>query len=237
MRMSLGTRTLTLAATCLALISGSLAAQRKAPPIADNQWYFGGQGGIMLFETPTQTRGAIPMAGGHFFVNLRKIGLLVQVQEGLGSKETSSYFDPTAPSSRRSVSFNDIRMYNAMIVALPFRSPVQPYFGAGVAIIHVVHPTPTGFFATDSAKFVAQSVADKLGGYGAASFLFGVQFRVDRFAAFGQAQIWTTQSNETVVSPQTGLVDGQGRLLQGPVHTLTAGLRIGLGSVRKETDN
>jgi len=237
MRMSLGTRTLTLAVTSLALISGSLAAQRKAPPIADNQWYFGGQGGIMLFETPTQTRGAIPMVGGHVFVNLRKVGLLLQVQEGLGSKETSSYFDNTAPNSRRTVTFNDIRMYNAMIIALPWRSAVQPYLGAGVALIHAVHPSPGGFFATDSAKFVAQSVAEHLGGYGAASFLFGVQFRVDRFAVFGQAQIWTTQSNETVYSREFGTIDGQGRLFQGPVQTLTAGLRIGLGSVRKETAN
>ena len=80
-------------AVVLAASTGHLAAQTAGPPIADNQWYIGAQGGVMLFETPTQTRGAIPMVGGHVMVNLRRVAFLMQVQEGFGSNETSSFFD------------------------------------------------------------------------------------------------------------------------------------------------
>jgi hypothetical protein len=221
-------------AVVLVASAGQLAAQAAGPPIADNQWYIGAQGGVMLFETPTQTRGAIPMVGGHLMVNLRRVALLLQVQEGFGSDETSSYFDPTAANSTRQVRFNDIRQYNAMVLVLPWKSAIQPYFGGGVSLIHVVHPDPQAVLGSPAVVQTAQEVANRIGSYGAGSFLVGVQLRVSRVAAFAQAQIWTTQSVETV-GDGLGGVAGQGRLMQGPVHALTAGLRIGLGSAMENT--
>lgn len=219
----------------LAASTGHLAAQTAGPPIGDNQWYVGAQGGIMLFETPTQTRGAMPMVGGHVMVNLRRVAFLMQVQEGFGSDETSNYFDSKAPATTRSVLFNDIRMYNAMVLVLPWKSAIQPYFGGGVALIHVVHPRPTfaGGTPIDEQQFV-QEVSNRIGSYGAGSFVVGLQLRVSRVAAFAQAQIWTAQSVETV-KDDLGAIAGRGRLLQGPIHTLTAGLRIGLGSAREDS--
>ena len=219
-------------AVVLAVSTGHLAAQTAGPPIADNQWYIGAQGGVMLFETPTQTRGAIPMVGGHVMVNLRRVAFLMQVQEGFGSNETSSFFDPTAANSTRNVIFNDIRMYNGMVLVLPWKSAIQPYFGGGFALIHVVHPRPQAVVGTPAAQQFTQEVTNRIGSYGAGSFVLGLQLRVSRVAAFAQAQIWTSQSVEVVKDDQN-LVAGQGRLLQGPIHTLTAGLRIGLGSARE----
>ena len=218
-------------ALVLAAGTGHLAAQTAGPPIGDNQWYIGAQGGVMLFETPTQTRGAIPMAGGHIMVNLHRVAFLFQVQEGFGSKETSSYFDPTAANSTRSVRFNDIRMYNGMVLVLPWKSHFQPYFGAGVAIIHVVHPDPQAVVGTPDVQQAAEETASRLGSYGAGSALFGVQLRVSRVAVFAQAQIWSASSFQTVTN-SSNTVTGRGHLLQGPVHTLTAGLRIGLGATK-----
>lgn len=221
-------------AVVLAASTGPLAAQTAGPPIGDNQWYIGAQGGVMLFETPTQTRGAIPMVGGHVMVNLHRVAFLFQVQEGFGSNETSSFFDPTAANSTRNVLFNDIRMYNGMVLALPWKSAIQPYFGGGFALIHVVHPRPQAVVGPPDVQQFTQEVTNRVGSYGAASLLVGVQLRVSRVAAFAQAQIWTSQS-VSVVKDASNLIVGQGRLLQGPIHTLTAGLRIGLGSARVDT--
>jgi hypothetical protein len=222
-------------AVVLAASTGHLAAQSAGPPIGDNQWYIGAQGGVMLFETPTQTRGAMPMVGGHLMVNLRRVAFLLQVQEGFGSDETSSYAEATAPLTTRNVLFNDIRMYNAMVLVLPWKSAIQPYFGGGVALIHVVHPRAQAVFPAtpDNQQFI-QEITNRVGSYGAGSFVVGLQLRVSRVAAFAQAQIWTTESIE-FVKDNSNLVIASGRLLQGPIHTLTAGLRIGLGSAREDT--
>lgn len=221
-------------AVVLAASAGRLAAQTAGPPIGDNQWYIGAQGGIMLFETPTQTRGAMPMVGGHIMVNLRRVAFLMQVQEGFGSDETSNYYDKTAANTTRNVLFNDIRMYNAMVLVMPWKSAIQPYIGGGVALIHVVHPRPQAVVGAPNVQQDAEELANRLGSYGAGSFVVGLQLRVSRVAAFAQAQIWTTQPVEQVVDQATVTVLGQGRLLQGPIHTLTAGLRIGLGSARDD---
>ncbi len=221
-------------AAVLVTTTGQLAAQAAGPPIADNQWYIGAQGGVMLFETPTQTRGAIPMVGGHVMINLRRVAFLMQVQEGFGSDETSSFADPTAAASTRAVRFNDIRQYNAMVLLLPWKSAIQPYLGGGVALIHVVHPEPQGVVGGPDVQQAAQEIANRVGSYGAGSFLIGLQLRISRVAAFAQAQIYTTQSVE-IVKDNAGGVVATGRLMQGPVHTLTAGLRIGLGSAKEDT--
>ena len=44
----------------------------------------------MLFKTPTQGRAAIPAFGGHTLIIARRTGLLLSVEEGVGSDETSA---------------------------------------------------------------------------------------------------------------------------------------------------
>jgi hypothetical protein len=240
MRSFLRPAALVLPAFLLALAPHAVAAQRKGPPVLDNQWYIGPQGGILIFETQTQTRGAIPAAGGHVFVNLNRIGLFLQVLEGIGSDETGSYTDMYAPSPTfvRRVSFNDIRIYNAMVIAMPVRSIVQPYFGLGVAFIQTVNPQPVGAFSNVTQALAVKDWANRTANYGAGSFLAGVQFKVDRFCLFGQAQIFSAANDKVIrdrfIPPDSIFTVAEGRVFEGPIYTLTAGLRLGLGSARSE---
>jgi hypothetical protein len=50
--------------------------------------------------------------------------------------------------------------------------------------------------------------------------------------AFGQYQI-TTSPSQKVVTASDGTPLAVGRLLDGPTHTFSGGLRIGLGSARE----
>jgi hypothetical protein len=212
------------AALVLALGTAPLAAQ--APGNGNFQWYVGGQGGVTFFETPTQGRTGIPTFGGHTLIVAKRTGLLLSVDEAVGSDETSSYTDGNGVQS---VTFNDIRKYSAMLMAFPIRSPAQPYLGVGWGIIHVVNPSPAS-----SAAF--QSDANELGSSGFASFVGGLQFQVGRFMAFGQYQV-TTGSSQKAVTASDGTVLAVGRLLEGPTHTFSGGLRIGLGSSRESGTN
>ena len=51
--------------------------------------------------------------------------------------------------------------------------------------------------------------------------------------AFGQYQI-TSAASQRSVTASDGNVLAVGRLLEGPTHTFSGGLRIGLGSARED---
>lgn len=212
-------RSIPAAALALSLGTAHLAAQ--APGNGNFQWYVGGQGGVTFFKTPTQGRSGIPTFGGQTLIVAKRTGLMLSFDEGVGSNETSSYTDGNGVQS---VTFNDIRKYSAMLMAFPIRSAAQPYLGVGYGILHVVNPTPASAGAF-------QSDASELGSFGFGSFVGGLQFQVGRFMAFGQYQITTSPSQKSVTSGD-GTVLAVGRLLDGPTHAFSGGLRIGLGSAR-----
>ena len=212
--------TLSIPVAALALCLGAAQLPAQQPGNGNFQWYIGGQGGAMLFGTPSQTRNGIPMVGGHLMIVARRTGLMLSVDEGIGSNELSSYTDGNG--SVQNVTFNDIRKYSATLMAFPLQIPIQPYLGLGVGIMHVVGPTPVSAGGSSD-------VALKLGSTGFGSFLGGVQFKVARFMAFGQYQITTSPSAHAITD---GAGIATGKLLTGPTHTFSAGMRIGLGSSR-----
>jgi hypothetical protein len=145
---------------------------------------------------------------------------MLSVEEAIGDTELSSY--TTAGGATQLVSFNDIRKYSATLMGFPLRTPIQPFVGIGVGIMHVVNP----FTGSDASS----AVATELGSTGFGSFVGGVQFRVARFMGFGQYQITTSPARHA--TPDGGGF-AVGNLLAGPTHTFSAGLRIGLGSARE----
>jgi hypothetical protein len=210
-------------AAALALVLGTAHLTAQAPGNGNFQWYVGGQGGVTFFKTPTQGRSGIPTFGGHALIVAKRTGLMLSVDEAVGSNEQSSYTDA---GGVQTVTFNDIRRYSAVLMAFPIRAAAQPYLGIGYGIIHVVNPTPTS-----SAAF--QSDAAELGSAGFGTFVGGLQFQVGRFMAFGQYQI-TSAASQRAATDGAGNVVAVGRLLDGPTHTFTGGLRIGLGSARDD---
>jgi hypothetical protein len=213
--------TLRIPIVALALCLGTAPLHAQQPGNGDYQWYIGAHGGMISFRTPAQSRGTIPFGGGHVLITAKRTGLLISVEEALGSDELSSYVDGS--NATQFVRFDNIRKYSAMLMAFPLRIPIQPYLGVGFGVIHVVKPSTLAGGTSDA--------ANELGSSGFGSFLGGVQFKVARFVGFGQYQITTSPSIER--SSGFGARVGTGRLLEGPTHTFSAGLRIGLGSARE----
>jgi hypothetical protein len=221
--MSKLSRSIPVAALILCLGAASVAAQ--GPVQGDFQWYVGAQAGVFIFRTPTQTRGGIFSAGGHTLITARRTGLLISVDEAIGSNQTSQYTDATG--SPQDVTFNDVRRYSAVLMAFPIRSAAQPYLGVGGGLMHAVNPKPTGTFA-GAAAAQAEADARDLGSDGFLTLVGGVQFKVGRLVAFGQYQLTSAQGNKTTAS------NASGRLFVGSTHTLSGGMRISLGSAREQ---
>lgn len=188
----------------LASVPAVVAAQR-----GDSfTWKLGIQGGSMVFQTRTQDNTFIPSAGAHFLIMARRGGLMVGIDEGFGSDERSGL-----------VLFNDLRRYQAVLMAFPVALPLEPYFGVGGGIMQVVSPRIDPVVTDPFEREQLLTDAEDASASAYATFLAGVQGRAGRLSVFGQYQLTTAP--------------GRDKLLKGAGHSLHGGIRIALGSSRE----
>ncbi len=226
--MSVLSRRIPLVALLCGIGATSLSAQslhRKD----DFQWYVGGEAGVLIYKTPTQSRGGNLMVGAHTLIKARRTGLLLAVDEMVGDNQTSSFSSGSAPGGTETVTFNDIRRYSATLVAFPVRSAMQPYIGVGVGLMHVINPQPVTNTSAEQ-----QEVTSDIGSSGFGSLIAGLQLNVGGLMAFGQYQI-TTGARTRSVTTGTGTtaITSSGHLIEGMTHSFMGGLRITLGSSRE----
>jgi hypothetical protein len=226
--MRMVTRIFPLAALAVGLGAAQLPAQQ--PGNGTFQWFVGGHGGIINFETPVEGRVTDPLGGAHLLITARRTGLLLSVEQSFGSTKASGYtmqvFDSAGTLASQTaipVAFKYLRKYSAMLMAFPIKGPATPFFGIGVGILHTGGHTPD------------DEVAKTMGSSGFGSLVGGLNFRVSRLSAFGQYQVTTGPSQQSVTA-----TDGEGNtfvsfgnLYTGPTHTFSAGLRFGLGNARE----
>lgn len=215
MRVSFG-------ALAAALTLAASAASLEAQQLRDDSytWYIAPQGGVLFFETQTQTRSGIPTFGAQAMIIGKRGGLMLSIEEAFGDQETSVYGDSSAPNGAREVTFDRLRKYSAIMMAYPLRSRLEPYLGVGFGILHTVGTSVGGTFTTPEAAGDAVEEAKNRGSTGFGSFVGGLQYRLSKkMVLYGQYQITTAP--------------GDGSLLVGPTHTLVAGLRFGLGGAKE----
>jgi hypothetical protein len=226
--MRMVTRIFPLAALILGLGVHQVSAQQ--PGNGTFQWYIGGQGGVMNFESPVEGRKTQALGGAQLLITARRTGLLLSIDQNFGPTVQSGYtlqvFDTAGTLVSQEavpVSFKYIRRYSAMLVAFPIKGPITPFFGLGVGIQHTGGHSPDDGFARD------------LGSSGFGSLIGGLNFRVSRFSAFGQYQVTSgpSQQSSSIVFPDGSGMVAFGNLFTGPIHTFSAGLRFGLGNARE----
>lgn len=183
------------------------------------KWYLGAQAGMLGFETPSQTRGFVPTAGGHILVMAKRTGLILSVDEAFGGSEGSGYTDATTPGGIRPVSFSHLRKYSAVITAFPVKGATQPYFGLGFGLLQVIDPQPGGVFTSQAQAGLAKQLASQKSTNGFIGFVTGVQFRLDQMVVFGQYHITSAPA--------------AGQLVRSASHGLVGGLRVSLGGAKE----
>ena len=224
--MSVLSRSIPLVALVCSFGAGSLAAQDLHNE--NFQWYVGGQAGVLIYKTPTQSRGGNLMVGAQTLIKARRTGLMLSIDEVMGDSQTSSFSSTAAAGGTESVTFNDIRRYSAVLMAFPIRGPMQPFIGAGLGILHVVNPQ------AGSGSAAEQDLAGQMGSTGFGTLVAGLQFHLGRLMAFGQYQV-TTGARTQASSTGSGatLTAASGKLIDGPTHSFSGGLRFSLGSSRE----
>ncbi len=217
--MSMLTRSITLGVLALGVGATALAAQQRPRGYSNYRWYIGGQGGVFNFQTTGQTRGWIPSVGGHTMIIAKRTGLLVSVDDALGSNEVATIaYAPSATGSQQ-IAFNDVLRFSFHMMAYPWRGVVEPYIGVGGGIMYAVSPQALNVAGYTPTELLAlYDTIDDLTSTGFASVVGGVQIKGGPFMIFGQYQINTAPS--------------RGNAFVGSTQTASVGLRLLLGSSR-----
>jgi hypothetical protein len=220
-RMSMLTRSITLGVLALGVGATALAAQQRPRGYSNYRWYIGGQGGVFNFQTTGQTRGWIPSVGGHTMIIAKRTGLLVSVDDALGSNEVATIAYAGSATGLQQIAFNDVLRFSFHMMAYPWRGVVEPYIGVGGGIMYAVSPQAlnTAGYTPQELESLYQTV-DHLTSTGFASVVGGLQIKGGPFMIFGQYQINTAPS--------------RGNAFVGSTQTASVGLRLLLGSSRDD---
>jgi hypothetical protein len=197
------------AATQLALPSHAMAQRTDS-----HTWSLGLNAGIMAYQTHEQDTKVVPSLGAHALIVGGRGGLLVGVDEGIGTNERAS----------QTILFNDIRRYQAVLMAFPVSGAIEPYFGGGGGLMQVVGPRVDLNVITNPAdQDLALADARERSTSGFLTVLAGVQGRAGRVTVFAQYQATTSPADD--------------KILKGATQSLLGGIRIGLGSAREGITN
>lgn len=219
--MSMLTRSITLGVLALGVGATALAAQQKPRGYSNYRWYLGGQGSYFNFQTTGQTRGWIPSVGGNTMIIAKRTGLLVSVDDALGSDEVATVAYAGSATGTQQVTFNNVLRYSFHLLAFPWRGIVEPYIGVGGGIMYAVSPVAQNTAGYTPAELEnLYTVIDDATSTGFASLVGGLQIKGGPFMIFGQYQINTAPS--------------RGNAFIGSTGTASVGLRVLLGSSRDD---
>jgi hypothetical protein len=218
-------RSVPVIALVLGLGAARVEAQQVVNPNNDNnRWWIGGGGGVTIYSSQLREHRGIPTAGGSLMIKSKRTGLLIGFEEAFnrGAADTTAMAvrDSTGTYSNYAVTYHDVRKLYAALMAFPFHSAAQPYFGVGFGVLQVVNPQVQLPVALPGSTIDSVGVRlQDARSWGFLTFIGGVNFNAGPLTAYGQYQ-FTSSPND-------------GQLLRGPTHTVTAGLRINLGRSRE----
>jgi hypothetical protein len=200
------------------LMAGRLEAQDE---LWQRKWYWGAQGGIAMFQTPTAagTQAAITL-GGHWLITATRSALYLAFDQVLFDFDaTSAVADPSSTGGVRTVTFTEGRRLQALLYVIPTDKVLQVYAGGGYVINQVTNAAPTGTFATDTEEEAVLRTIETAGSKAFPILSVGAQYRMGKLGLFGQYQF---------------MPEGRDFLLSGTQHMFSGGIRWALTSSQEE---
>jgi hypothetical protein len=209
----------------LTLMAGGASAQVERA--FRNQWFWGAQTGLMLYQTNAQPYYFDPGIGIHWLITREKSGLFVSYEHYLllvdarACVTTQGQSSPYCGAESREVRFDQVRRITFAALIFPSQGHLMPYAGLGFSLSQVVAPFfPNSEVFIDANEFnqAFQAVSD------AATtpvgvLILGGQITVSKFHLFGQYTITTPGANF---------------LLRGTTHNWMGGMRYSFGSSRED---
>jgi hypothetical protein len=183
------------------------------------QWFWGAQGGVMIFKTAYDGISAEPTLGGHWLITAKKTAMYVAYEQSFFITDRhATIVEPNGTIEPGNIAFKGLRRIMMGVLAFPVQKAMQPYGGVGFAIVEILNPraTCTGCSLNDAVS--TQIVAENYGTKGVFWWMGGLDIRQGRLSLYGH-YILTS-------SPRSFLISGV-------THTVQGGIRYSLGNSRE----
>jgi hypothetical protein len=185
-----------------------------------HQWFWGGQAGVLVFNTPTDGFSAEPTFGGHWLITGKRTALYVAYEQSFFLTDRhATVVEPDGTVEPGNVAFHGLRRIMAGVLAYPVQKAIQPFGGGGFAIMQVLDPVATCTGCTTTNAILTQTSADNAASTAVFFWMGGVEVRQGRMTLYGH-YILTSAASKF--------------LLSGVTHTFQGGLRYSFGSSREE---
>jgi len=185
-----------------------------------HKWYWGGQGGLMIFRTNTDSYSFEPTFGGHWLITGKRTALYAAYEQSFFiSPRHVTFVEPTGNVESGNVQFNNLRRLMIGVLAFPAQLRVEPFAGGGFAIMEALNVEATTCTNCSPAQFAAlQDAADNAATKAFFWWMAGIDIKQGRLALYGHYIL--TSSAATF-------------LIQGTTHTLQGGVRYSFGSSKE----
>lgn len=171
-----------------------------------DKWYWGAQGGVLIFETPnTGGKEVAYSVGGHWYITGERSALYMGYDYIIFDDNTASQV--TSAGVPQAVTFSRGRRFQALLYAIPVKTKTQVFIGGGLSINQITDAVLTGTTTEVSDPTKAFPV-------GSAGFNLGV----GRVSVTAQYQFMPFASDF---------------ILSGEQHSFTGGLRIAFGGAHE----
>jgi hypothetical protein len=184
------------------------------------QWFWGAQGGVMIFKTDYDGISAEPTLGGHWLITAKKTAMYVAYEQSFFLTDRHATFvkanNAIEPGN---VAFKGLRRIMVGVLAFPVQKAMQPYGGVGFAIMEVLNPSTicTGCSNSDAAQL--QNAAENAATKGFFWWMGGLDIRQGRLSLYGHYILTSAP---------------RGFLIPGVTHTVQGGIRYSLGTSRQD---
>lgn len=184
------------------------------------QWFWGAQGGILIFKTAYDGISAEPTLGGHWLITAKKTAMYVAYEQSFFITDRhATILEPNGTVELGNVAFKGLRRIMMGVLAFPVQKAMQPFGGVGFAITEILNPTATCTGCTLNDAVLTQIRAENAGTKAMFWWMGGLDIRQGRLALYGH-YILTSSA--------------RGFLIQGVTHTVQGGIRYSLGSSRED---
>ena len=171
-------------------------ANPQAAPPARDAWYWGINGGAMMFNAGYDSEKSVvaPSVGAEWFIMRQRFAARFSIQQAF-FEEQSAVYDPTVPGAARPVDVKDWRRYAVEVFAMPSGDRFfLPYAGGGVALNVLQNATPQGSYVSQESLEQVYTDVDEFSSRASLIGSVGAQFNFGRSAFFVQAAAMPTRN-------------------------------------------
>ena len=186
-----------------------------------HKWYWGGQGGLMVFRTNYDSYSFEPTFGGHWLITGKRTALYAAYEQSFFlSARHVTFIEPSGTVTPGNVQFNNLRRVMVGVLAFQAQLRVEPFAGGGFAIMEALNVQAScgscgGNLAQEAAL---QDAADNAATKAFFWWMGGIDIKQGRLALYGHYILTSAAASF---------------LIQGTTHTFQGGIRYSFGSAKE----